>query len=415
MDIYLVRKPIFDRQQQVIAYEILGRAQLPDSEEISLTSLPTCVAADVVLLIGLHRITRGKKAFIRCDPNAVTEEMKTQLPPSMVIIEVLGQDQPDDLLVAACKRLKDAGYRLALGDHVLGPAGRQQVFDLIDFLRIDFGASHSTVSKTLFDQAAARGIQLLASGVESRADFKLAMDSGYACFQGSFFSRAEIISGRDIPGYKLNHLRMLHELSRDDLDFGALETIIKRDVSLSYTLLNCVNSVFFGVGAAVTSIRHALALLGEREIRKWASMVLLRGLAQDKPAELLVTSLVRANFCGSLAALTGLREKAPELFLMGLFSLLDVMVSRPMDEIMQDMPLAEDIKTALVGGRNQYRGILELVESYEKGDLGNFLVRTLELHLDEGLITDLYLRSIDLAEEAMQLYGARGAVTRQQP
>jgi c-di-GMP-related signal transduction protein len=144
-------------------------------------------------------------------------------------------------------------------------------------------------------------------------------------------------------------------------------------------------------------------------------MVLLRGLAQDKPAELLVTSLVRANFCGSLASLTGLSDKASELFLMGLFSLLDVMVSRPMDEIMKDMPLARDVKTALVGGRNQYGGILELVVSYEKGDLESFLVHTLEFVLDEGLITDLYLQSIDLAEEAMQLYGTRGIAGRQQP
>jgi c-di-GMP-related signal transduction protein len=415
MDVYLVRKPIFDRRQQVMAYEILGRAQSSDSEEISLTSPPSCVIADVVLLIGLDRITRGKKAFIRCDPNAVTEEMKTQLPPSRVVIEVLGQKQIDDPLIASCKRLKDAGYELALGDLALGPDGMQQIFDLVDFFRIDFGTSPARVTKNFLEQAASAGVQLLACGVENRADFKLALESGYAYFQGSFFSKAEIISGKDIPGYKLNHLRMLNELSRDDLDFGALETIIKRDVSLSYTLLNCVNSVFFGVGTTVTSIRHALALLGEREIRKWASMVLLRGLAQDKPAELLVTSLVRANFCGSLAALTGLSDKASELFLMGLFSLLDVMVSRPMDEIMEDMPLARDVKTALVGGRNQYRGILELVVSYEKGDLENFLVHTLELVLDEGLITDLYLQSIDLAEEAMQLYGTRGIAGRQQP
>jgi c-di-GMP-related signal transduction protein len=161
MDVYLVRKPIFDRRQQVMAYEILGRAQSSDSEEISLTSPPSCVIADVVLLIGLDRITRGKKAFIRCDPNAVTEEMKTQLPPSRVVIEVLGQKQIDDVFIASCKRLKDAGYELALGDLALGPDGMQQIFDLIDFFRIDFGTSPARVTQGLLEQAASAGIRLV--------------------------------------------------------------------------------------------------------------------------------------------------------------------------------------------------------------------------------------------------------------
>jgi len=233
-------------------------------------------------------------------------------------------------------------------------------------------------------------------------------------FQGNFFSKAVIISGKDLPSYKLNHLRILHELNRDDLDFEALETVIKRDVSLSYKLLNCVNSVFFGVRPSVSSIHHALTILGEHEIRKWASLVILGDLGQDKPAELLVTSLVRANFCESLASLLGLRDKAPELFLMGLLSLLDVMVGRPMKEIIQDMPLGKDIQTALVGGGNQYRDILDLVLSYEKGDLEHFLVQALELHLDEGLVTDAYLHAIDFTEEAMQLYGSRATNGREQ-
>jgi len=248
--------------------------------------------------------------------------------------------------------------------------------------------------------------------VDTREEFQLALDAGFDYFQGSFFNKPVVIPNRDIPAYKLNQLRILHELNRDDLDFGSLEKVIKQDAALSYKLLTCVNSVVFGVRPTVSSIRHALTLLGEHEIRKWASMVTLTDLAQDKPSELLVISLVRANFCASLAPLVGMRTKVQELFLVGLLSLLDVIVGRPMAELMQSMPLGSDIQTALLGGGNQYRAILSLVVSYERGDLERFFVQACELNMDEALVTDLYLRSIDLTEEAMQLYGPRLGTAR---
>ncbi len=408
MDVFLVRKPIFDRQQSVFAYEILYRAQQPSSVESpfnqAVTSIPD---TDTVLYPELHRITRGRKAFIRYGAEALPTDCEALLPAPMVIVEILEEIDPVAMFIESCRKLKAAGFQLALGDFTLRLDSTHPLLDLVDFIKIDFSERGTPEIKPVIDRIASRGIKFLAHGVETREDFKSAMDAGFNYFQGTFFSKAVVINERDIPGYKLNHLRILHELNRDDLDFGALEKVIKQDAALSYKLLTCVNSVVFGVRPAVSSIRHALTLLGEHEIRKWASMVVLRDLAQDKPPELLVISLMRANFCGSLAPLVGLNAKAQELFLVGLLSLLDAIVGRPMAELMQSMPLGNDIQTALLGGGNQYRAILSLVVSYERGDLERFFVQAYELKLDEALVTDLYLRSIDLTEEAMQLYGPR--------
>jgi c-di-GMP-related signal transduction protein len=415
MDVFLIRQPIFDRRQNVFAYEILCRSQQADCVECSAgqPAAPSTIA-NALLLIGLQRISSGKKAFIGCSPTVITADLEAHLPAPMVVIEVLKAAEPDGLFVDSCTRLKAAGYQLSLGEAALRQDSMARMVDLVDFVKIDFSKFATADGRSGDVRAFAPGARLLAHGVETREAFRLALDAGHDYFQGNFFSQAEIISSRDIPSYKLNHLRILHELNRVELDFAALETVIRRDVSLSYKLLNCVNSVFFGVRSTVSSIHHALTLLGEREIRKWTALVILKDLGQDKPAELLVSSLVRANFSESLAALAGLRAKAPELFIMGLFSLLDVIVGRPMQEIMEDMPLSSEIKTALMGSRNRFRDILELVLSYEKGDLKRFLALASRLRVDEGLITDAYLRAIDLTEEAMQLYGPRTADGRQQ-
>jgi len=330
----------------------------------------------------------------------------------MVIVEILEEIEPAAVLIESCRKLKAVGFQLALGDFALALDSTHPLLDLIDFIKIDFSERPAPEIKVVIDRIAARGIKFLAHGVDTREEFQLALDAGFDYFQGSFFNKPVVIPNRDIPAYKLNQLRILHELNRDDLDFGSLEKVIKQDAALSYKLLTCVNSVVFGVRPTVSSIRHALTLLGEHEIRKWASMVTLTDLAQDKPSELLVISLVRANFCASLAPIVGMRTKVQELFLVGLLSLLDVIVGRPMAELIQSMPLGSDIQTALLGGGNQYRAILSLVVSYERGDLERFFVQACELNMDEALVTDLYLRSIDLTEEAMQLYGPRLGTAR---
>ncbi len=407
MHIFLVRQPIFDRQQQVFAYELQCHPSRDNSVSGVLAALSPSIIVEKVLSIGLTRITGGKKVFIASNANAVAAFLEFSLPAAVVVIQRLEDVPQIEAFTESCRKLKAAGYQLALGECGGQVDGSHPILELVDYVRIDLRKLDSTAAKVSKEQAVSRTIDVLAYGVETHEDFNLALEAGCAYFQGNFFCHAAIVSGKELPNYKLNHLRILNELHRKDLDFWSLETVIRQDATLTYKLLNCVNSVYFGLRPTVSSIHHALTLLGEHEIRKWASLVILRDLAEHKPAELLVASLVRAHFCGLLASLTGFRENARELFLMGLLSLLDVMVERPMDEIIQDLPLSQNLKTALVGGRNRYREILDLVLNYEKGDLEQFLLGSLKLRVDEGLITDLYLQSIDLTEKAMQLYGSR--------
>ncbi|HBZ54849.1 MAG TPA: diguanylate phosphodiesterase [Syntrophobacteraceae bacterium] len=398
MGIITTRQPIFDRKQEVVGYEVCCAIRsdrlFAFENEIGNT----------LLLIGLNRLTGGKRAFVPVMGEMLLNDDSLSLPELSIVIEILKCLDPVDILIDACAKLKSAGYTLALGDFVIRK-NLSSLFDLADIIKIDIAGLTIEEERALIDNRPNGSIKFLAARVETMEQFEDSFKAGFDLFQGYFFSEPIVVSGREIPGYKLNHLRVLNEVNRKDIEFGDLDKIIRQDVTLSYKLLNFINSAFFGLRYNVSSIRHALDLLGEREIKRWASLVILCDIGKDKPLELLAASLVRANLCEAFAPQVGLEAKSSELFLMGLFSLVDILVGRTMKDIMDEMPLATDIKSALCGEDNKFRKLLNLVLHYERGDFESFLRYASEMDINLGTVTDHYLASVERAEEALQLYG----------
>src|SRR5208282_4448323 len=206
--------------------------------------------------------------------------------------------------------------------------------------------------------------------VETHEEFNWAREAGYDLFQGYFFARPVIVRGRKIPAAKLHCLRLLQEAQRPELDFERLEALILEDVSLSYQLLRYVNSPLFGVVNRIRSIRQALLFFGENDLRKWIALATLTRTADDKPGELILHSLVRARFCESLAqkADQGQEQSA---FLMGLFSLLDALIDRPIEEAVKEMNLAPEIASVLNGKApdgDTLGQVYDLAKAYEVAD-----------------------------------------------
>lgn len=405
MERMVVRQPVFDKDQNVFGYKILCFSERPDTlESLDHTNTSLSEIENAFLVIGFNRITGGKRAFVDLTNSLLAGETQIALPNELTVAEISYRDEAKSMLLQSCRKLKEAGYALAADADILKHEDALPLMDLVDIFKSQVREDDPWPS-ALRERLSARGKKFLAEGVNSREEFHLALGSGCDYFQGYFFSEPVIITGKDIPGYELTQLRILNEVNQPDVDYAALEKAIKQDVSVSYKLLKFINSAYFGLRREVSSIKQALALLGEREIRRWASLVVMTGLGKNKPAELVVASLIRANFCEYLAARIGLKDKASEIFLMGLFSMLDTFIGRPIEEIVAEMPLAEDIKSALSGKRNKCRRLLDLVVSYERGDVKPFLALASKLNVKEGTITDLYLHSIDRAEDALQLYG----------
>ncbi len=382
------------------AYELLFRSSLENIfNHADLDHASNKVALDSFFILGIDTITGGKRAFINATRGMLVNGYIALLPREMAVVEILETVEPDPEVLAACQKLKKAGYLIALDDFVDEERYRPLVA-LADIIKIDFLATKKDEQKALVERFAPRGIQLAAEKLETREAFQEAMQMGYSYFQGYFFSKPVIISGKEIPGFKLNYLRILQEIQRPHLDYEKLEEIMKTEMSLSYKLLRYINSAFFGWRVEIRSIKHALVMLGESDFKRWASFISLSNMAKDKPNELVFQAILRGRYLEVLAPAVRFSERAQDLFLMGIFSLIDAIIDRPLLDVLADMPIAEDIKAALMGEKGQLRDIFELMLSYEQGNWDLFSELAAKNRIEENEIPPLYRKALEWATQS---------------
>ncbi len=399
MNFFVARQPIFDRTEKVFAYELLFRQGTQNYYEgLDGDQATTDVIVNSFLTIGMETLTRGRRAFINFTANLIKNQTAYLLPSDLVVIEILENVEPDQDIILACLKLKQAGYLLALDDFVLEEKFKP-LTALMDIIKIDFTITNEEERINIVKQLSSHNLTFLAEKVETREDFEQALQAGYSLFQGYFFSKPLIVVGQNIPPFKLNCLRLLQEINNVDYTFGKMEDIIKQDVSLSYNLLKFINSAAFGLKIKIYSIKQALVLLGLTEVRKWASLVALQTVGKDKPSELIINSLVRAAFGEALARKTKLSQEASNIFLMGMFSHMDAFLDRPLTEVLEELPLTQEIKQTLLGEDNRFSPIFNLVKAYEKGDWTHLRECVQRLDLDESEISILYLQSLTLANQ----------------
>jgi EAL and modified HD-GYP domain-containing signal transduction protein len=396
---FIARQPIFDQQGKVYAYELLFRSGLHNYfDAADHDQAAASVIANSSLLFGLNEMSGGSKVFINCTRKVLVEDFMTVLPRQQAVVEVLEHVTPDEPVIEACRRLKQQGYILALDDFVYHD-NYEPLLELADIIKVDFLESNVEEQARLAKMMIPRGIRMLAEKVETHEVYEEAKKMGYQLFQGYFFSKPVIVSRKDIPTNKIQFMRILKYVHAEDVEFKQLAQTIQSEVSLSYKLLKLINSAAFALRHKVTNVLQALSLLGIREIRSWVSLISVSAMADDKPAELVVSSLVRARFCEHLADPCGFPSRKSDLFLMGLFSLLDVIMSRPIDEILQEITVEEDIQEALTGEPGTMRTILDLIIAIEKGDwelVGNL---TEQLKIDDGPLSEAYMDAIKWAHE----------------
>ncbi|MFH1134866.1 MAG: HDOD domain-containing protein [Pseudomonadota bacterium] len=394
MEHFIARQPIFDQKQKVFAYELLFRSGLDNFFDCADGDRATSqVIADSLMLFGIDVITGGVKVVINFTKPLLVQGYALLLPKNGAIVEILGDVQPDDETIDVCLQLKQKGYTLALSGLADGPRA-QDLLALADIVEVDFQASGPEVRRRIAESLDRKGVRLLAKKVETREEVAEALDMGFSFCQGYFFNKPVIISRKDIPALKIHYLRLLKEINAPEMDFDRLEELIKSEVAMAYKLLRYVNAVSFGFSTKVTSIRQALGRLGENQIRIWASLVALSDLGRDKPLELVQGSAMRGKFCEEAAVLAGMRERAPDLFLMGLFSQLDAIFGRPLEEVLSELPLADDLRAALLGAENKVGRVYRLALAYEKGDWAEMSRLAVQLGVDESLLPGMYVGAV---------------------
>jgi len=402
MELLVARQPIFDAQMHVFGYEMLFRSS--SLNEFDGTEENAATAQVISAVFGsaeTDQLVGRQNTFINFPQRMLLEGTASILPPEQTVVEVLENVQPDEDLLEACSALRARGYRLALDDFTV-PEKVDTLTAVADFLKVDFRAT--SVEEQADAATRFKGkIHLLAEKVETQEEFRRARDMGYEYFQGFFFARPVISSTRQIPGFKLQFMRILNELHRPEMDFRKLSDLLKREPGLSYKLLRFVNSAWFGLRSPVESLQRALVALGEDASRKWLSVLTMANLASDHPTELAVSTLVRARFFESLAGEAGMGHLRDDCFLVGMFSRLDAMLGRPLAELLEGLNLHAQITRTLLDRPDpgdKMPPVWKLVLAYERGDWDTLCDAAPELNLKPQTITGCYAEAVRWADGA---------------
>jgi c-di-GMP-related signal transduction protein len=399
MNVFVARQPIFDKERKVVAYELLfrsGKSEGYDNDDGDQAT--TDVIVNSFLSIGIDVVTGGKKAFINFTGNLLKNKVAQLLPCEVLAVEILETVEPEEDIVKACKELKRKGYTLVLDDFVFD-SRFQPLIELADIIKIDFLLTKERERNDIVRRFSATKIKFLAEKVETEIEFQEAVSAGYSLFQGYFFSKPVVITRSNIPASKLSYLKLLQEIKFSDMNTEHIEQIIKREISFSYRLLKYINSSAFGLRQEIRSIKQAISLLGQRELLKWVSLNALCCMDESKPPELIITALVRGYFLELLASRIGKKQIAPDVFLMGLFSLIDALLDCPLVVILDELPVGQEVKSALLGQDGLFRDIYQLAVSYERADWLAVALYAKKMGLPEQDLPELYLQALTWSRE----------------
>jgi c-di-GMP-related signal transduction protein len=397
---FLARQPIFNGHRIVIGYELLFRSSLENFFPNAQPDVAAASTADNLFLFGVEQLTRGRRAFLNCTRDFIVRGYPALLPKDRVILEVLENASVDEELVSACRQLKKAGYIIALDDFCNIPEWRPLVA-LADLIKVDVLATPQQEQFRLAKKFAGSHVRLLAEKVETYDVFERCLSWGFAYFQGYFFSKPQMLTRHDIPAYKLNYLLVLQAANRSRIDLEEVAERIKTEASLSYRLLRYLNSPVFALVSDVHSIPHALALLGERGVRKWVSLVAIACMGEDKPQELIVLPLIRARLCELLAYMARMDEFADDFFLMGLLSAIDAILDMPMENVLKEITVREEIRDALLGRQNRFRQVMDVALLYETGAWDRLDEAAARLKVDVRALPDRFVAAVDWARKIL--------------
>ena len=396
MDVFVARQPIFTKHKKLFAYELLFRTGMSNAfPNIDGGIATSSLLSSSFFTIGIDKISGGKQVFINFTENLLVRGTPTMFPKNKIVVEVLEDVQATDDVITACQNLKQAGYVLALDDFVY----QKQLTPLIELakiIKIDFRLTPIEEIEKIVATIKPFNCQFLAEKIETYLEFEKAVQMGFSYFQGYFFAKPEVLKNKDISSSQLTVLQLISEVNRQDFDTTKLEKLINQDVAIPYKLLNYLNSAYFARVHSISSIRQAITFLGEKGVRLFVSLIATSKLAEQKPDELMRTSIIRARFLENIG-----KEKkmqGGDLFMLGLFSLLDAMLDNSMEYLVGQLPLSQEIKEALVLRTGPLYPFLSLVELYEACNWEQLTSLLTQLNIPEDKILDFYLDAVNMAD-----------------
>lgn len=392
MEIFFARQGIYDRKNRVTAYELLfdrNTNHNKDKEEAQLQLICNCGT------IGMSHFVNNKKAFVKFSEIALLEDIPSLLGKDIIVVEISQNFIINIETKKAIEELVEDNYTIALND-TNNLTKIKDFGELINIYKIDFKETSKYDRKNLI-----KGIErintkaiFMACNISTEEEYKEAVEENYYYFQGEYFSKVVVIKDKDMSVRNINRFNIIIELLKEDFEIDKVEYIIKSDVGISYKLMRFLNSSTFAFVQKINSIRQAIILLGRDELKKWLTLIVISEMQLDTNEELSNNTIIRGRLCELIASKV-CNEKKSHAFLVGLFSNLEVFMGEKMEVIVEDLPVEDEVKEALVGKENMLTNVLSLVKAYEEMEMEKIEYYSDKIQLDKNELLQLYLDSID--------------------
>ena len=392
-DMYINIQPILLGVGKTFGYELVDRGQSGEDEEgvVTLSEFNRTLDA-----LGLNDIENNLNYFIQYSSQLLNPAVIKNLPKDKFIVQLFISPGTNDAeikqLVKLYNDLHSNGYKLALtGLSSANPV--TELLNIADYCK--FTPSDRNFNRQKVIIARNQRVRFIATEVDSTEDFLAAKEAGFHMFQGFYFNQP--IEGRktkELSPLKFNYFRLMKLSSTDDyMDFREISDVIASDVALSYKLLRILNSAAVGL-RNVSSISSAVAYMGEESLKKWIAVLALRGIAEDKPLELVRMSLIRARFGELLAPGFRIRRNPQQVFMVGMLSLLNIALEMSKEQMLEDIPVADDIRDSLLSRHGIYSDLLRFYENYEYANWESVTQFVEENQLDPAIVNDAYLAAV---------------------
>lgn len=393
-DFIIGRQQILDRNLNVYAYELLFRGQgfdLNDRQEA--TQATNQIITDSIIEIGINNIVDEHKAFINFTTQNILEKTPLSLPKERIVIEVLENVKVDLRVINNLREMSNQGYLIALDDFVFTEEWRPLV-EFADIVKLDVLEMGEARVRDAIAQLAPYKLKILAEKVETHKEYEYLRELGCDYFQGFFFSKPHLVEGKRMGVNQLAAVRLLTTINSPDVEFEELTRVISEDVGLSYKLLHYINSAFFSIPSKIQSINQAITYLGMQELKRWINILMLSSLS-DKPVVVMQTALIRGKMCELLAQSIG--QKSGNFFLIGMLSSLDSILDISLEDALDQLPLSEEISTAILHHKGLGGEALRCVIGYERWDTGSITFGS----VDQSEIGNAYIESINWATKVI--------------
>ncbi len=401
--------PMFDKEMRVRAYSLLAQKdnyflnpELTGIERhVEATKI---VGVDVLKEVDIETLSPGTDLFLPLSKIAIFKDIASlcSVPHDRMVLLIEDEVPADEAYIGRMLELKKLGYKLAMKNlPVTSYVDHASVIKLLDYVFLDSSQMDVKKAKLFFDKAYP-AIKLVVCNIENQEYFDVIKDEkSFELFEGAFY-RVPVTKGEtDVTPLKATYLQLLNVVNDDDFELTDAADVIGRDTALTISFLKMVGAQVGG--SEISSIRHAAAILGQKELKKWINAVVTKELCADRPSEIMRVSMLRAKFAEQLAPAFEMAMSTQELFLVGLFSVLDQILQCPMSDALEKVKVNKEIKQALVEKAGRFAPVLDFILKYEAGNWQEVSRLMIVKNLDMDEVYGAYINSLRWFSELINM------------